>query len=136
MPHGPLTNSTQAEQLRQQDPELYALVMGTASAALEADAISGRLSPEPPDMKAAAEAERIRQINELAERATAGNQTCLFMLREMDPERAALIEQQSAPDPAALRAQAEDAAERDRSMRERSFQFAIAHQKAAAGAQF
>ena len=52
-------NGTDAMQLQRQDPELFALLTGRASASLVADALQGRLSPVPvSEEQRAAEARR------------------------------------------------------------------------------
>lgn len=58
-------NPEQAIKLEINDADLYNLLKGTASAALRADALSGKFSALPPDAEEVAIKQRTAQVNEL-----------------------------------------------------------------------
>lgn len=113
------------------DPELVALLKGTASAGARAAAISGDMSPIPPDPQAVAEQSKAERVQELISSSPFGdksgkpvNLTAALELAALDEGAFAKLEEQSKGEPISfedqrhqqLQQQAAEAQDRIRSL--------------------
>lgn len=76
---------TEALQIERNDPELAALLSGTASASLRADALEGKLSDKAPDPAVRAEEKRRRDVQDLFDRREELTLTERLQLQVLDP---------------------------------------------------
>lgn len=76
---------TEALLIEKNDPELAALLLGTASASLKADAIEGKLNEKAPDPVVRAEEDRQRTVQDLFNRRADLTFTERLQLQAMDP---------------------------------------------------
>lgn len=99
-----------AVKIKAADPELVTLLDGTAGAGLRADAISGRLSPIPPDPEKRRQQEHQQRIQQLEAaavggvgpdgRETAPNPEAQIALKALAPKRYEQLKAKHAPTPA------------------------------------
>ena len=90
------TNTTRALELQNKDPQLYSLLIGTASASLVADALSGVLSEEPIPIEELEEQQKKAEIQQLIQENPyqTGNLTDVLKLERLDPKAAAKLREE------------------------------------------
>jgi hypothetical protein len=79
-------NNTEAMEIQRRDPELVALLSGTAGAALRADALSGALSPSAPSIADREKEDLIKQASELFNQGEKLNLTGQMLLARLNPD--------------------------------------------------